>query len=59
MSDNFIILSAKLKGSKAVKNRIIKKQLELIERKKTSQPSQTKTCGSTFKNISKEKKRGC
>ena len=27
-----------------------------MERKKISQPSQIKTCGSTFKNISKEKK---
>ncbi len=56
LSEDFIILSAKLKGSKAVKNTIEKKQLDFIERKKTSQPSRTKTCGSTFKNISKEKK---
>ena len=27
-----------------------------MQRKKRSQPSQIKTCGSTFKNISKEKK---
>ena len=33
----------------------MKKQLELIE-EKLSQPSQIKTCGSTFKNISKDKK---
>ena len=56
LSEDFIILSAKLKGSKGVKNSIEKKQLDFIERKKTSQPSQIKTCGSTFKNISKEKK---
>ena len=31
-------------------------QLKLIEMKKQSQPSQIKTCGSTFKNISKDKK---
>ena len=33
-----------------------KKQKKLIEQKKISQPSQIKTCGSTFKNISNEKK---
>ena len=33
----------------------MKKQIYL-ERKKLSQPSQAKTCGSTFKNISNEKK---
>ena len=50
------ILSAKLKGSKGKKEEIEKFQTELIEKKKISQPSQIKTCGSTFKNISKEKK---
>ena len=35
---------------------IEKKQKKLIEQKKISQPSQIKTCGSTFKNISNEKK---
>ena len=33
-----------------------KKQIEMIERKKLTQPSQIKTCGSTFKNINKDKK---
>ena len=33
-----------------------KNKLDLIEKKKQSQPSQIKTCGSTFKNISKDKK---
>ena len=28
----------------------------MIEKKKLSQPSQIKTCGSTFKNVSREKK---
>ena len=28
----------------------------MIEKKKLSQPSQIKTCGSTFKNLSSEKK---
>ena len=34
----------------------MKKTKKLIEQKKISQPSQIKTCGSTFKNISNEKK---
>ena len=38
------------------KEKIEKKQSELVKRKKLSQPSQIKTCGSTFKNINKEKK---
>ena len=56
MPDDLIIISAKLKGSIKKKNIIEKKQSDLISRKKTSQPSQIKTCGSTFKNISKDKK---
>ena len=56
LSNDFIILSAKLKCSLGKKNEIEKKQNELIERKKLSQPSQIKTCGSTFKNFSKNKK---
>lgn len=56
LSKDLIIISAKLKGLIGEKNTIIKKQSELIERKKLSQPSQVKTCGSTFKNISKNKK---
>ena len=32
--------------------------MNLLERKKLSQPSQIKTCGSTFKNIKNEKKPG-
>ncbi len=53
---NFIITSAKLKGTVAKKEEIEKKQNDFIKRKKLSQPSQIKTCGSTFKNISNEKK---
>ena len=45
-----------MKGSLDKKEKIEKKQSELVQRKKLSQPSQIKTCGSTFKNISKEKK---
>ena len=56
LNKDLIIISAKLKGSIQKKEKIEKKQLELINRKKTSQPSQIKTCGSTFKNISEDKK---
>ena len=66
LSDDLIIISAKLKGSIGKKNVIEKKQLNFIEIKKLSQPSQIKTCGSTFKNMSKDlkawkliKKAGC
>ena len=56
LSKDLIIISAKLKGSLEKKEKIEKKQYDLIQRKKLSQPSQIKTCGSTFKNLSKEKK---
>ena len=56
LPEDFIIISAKLKGSLDKKEKIEKKQSDLVQRKKLSQPSQIKTCGSTFKNISKEKK---
>ncbi len=56
LPEDLIIISAKLKGSLDKKEKIEKKQSELVQRKKLSQPSQIKTCGSTFKNISKEKK---
>ena len=56
LSDDLIFISAKLKGSINKKDTIEKKQSDLISRKKTSQPSQIKTCGSTFKNLSKDKK---
>ena len=56
LSEDLIIVSAKLKGSLDKKEKIEKKQNDLVQRKKKSQPSQIKTCGSTFKNISKEKK---
>ena len=52
---NHIIISAKLKGEIASKELIEKKQQELIERKKNSQPSKIKTGGSTFKNLSDKK----
>ena len=50
LSEDFIILSARLRGNISSKELIEKKQNELIERKKKSQPSQIKTGGSTFKN---------
>ena len=55
LEDNLIILSAKFKGCLSEKKNIENKQFQLIQRKKESQPSQVKTCGSTFKN-SKDKK---
>ena len=54
LRDDLIIISAKLKGCISEKNIIEQKQLNFIEIKKKSQPSQIKTCGSTFKNISKD-----
>ena len=56
LPDNLIIISAKLRCTITKKKEIEKKQSSLIEKKKLSQPSQIKTCGSTFKNISKDKK---
>ena len=56
LPDNLIILSAKFKGSISQKKEVEKKQLNFIAQKKLSQPSQIKTCGSTFKNVSKNKK---
>ena len=56
LPDDLIITSAKLKGTTSVKEIIEKKQNDFIKKKKTSQPNQIKTCGSTFKNISEDKK---
>ena len=56
LPDDIIIISAKFKCSVGKKEEIEKKQLNFIERKKLSQPSQIKTCGSTFKNINEGKK---
>jgi UDP-N-acetylmuramate dehydrogenase len=53
---DLIIISAKLRGLISNKNEIEKKQFSLMEKKKLSQPSQVKTCGSTFKNIDQNKK---
>ena len=56
LSDDLIIISAKFQGSIKKKEEIEKKQSDFNKRKKLSQPSQIKTCGSTFKNINKDKK---
>jgi len=56
LSRDLIILSVKLRCSIGKKIEIEEKQNDFIERKKLSQPSQVKTCGSTFKNISEDKK---
>ncbi len=56
LKDDLIIVSAKLKGSKGKREEIGKLQSKLIEKKKISQPSQIKTCGSTFKNTTSGKK---
>ena len=56
LPDDLIIISAKFQGLMSKKTEIEKKQTDFIKKKKLSQPSQIKTCGSTFKNISKEKK---
>ena len=55
LSDDLIIISAKLKGCISDKNIIEQKQLNFKEIKKKSQPSQVKTCGSTFKNSENKK----
>ena len=56
LNENLIITSAKFKGLVDKKENIEKTQSELFERKKLSQPSKIKTCGSTFKNVNKDKK---
>ena len=50
LRDNLLITSVKLIGTKCLKQKVKNKQEIMIERKKNSQPSQIKTCGSTFKN---------
>jgi UDP-N-acetylmuramate dehydrogenase len=55
LNQNLIITSVKLKGKVSSKELIQNKQQSLIEKKKNSQPSQIKTCGSTFKNTKNKK----
>ena len=56
LPDEFIITSIKLKGKTMPVEIIEKYQKELIQKKKLTQPSQIKTCGSTFKNLDSKKK---
>ncbi len=55
LSSKLIITSVKLKGVLENFKSIEKKQNDFIEKKKLSQPSQIKTCGSTFKNLDQKK----
>tara|TARA_B100001059_G_C17806917_1_gene569774 strand:+ start:375 stop:1277 length:903 start_codon:yes stop_codon:yes gene_type:complete len=55
LPNDIIILSAKFEGKHLPKEKVEEKQKSLIERKKNSQPSQIKTCGSTFKNTLNKK----
>ncbi len=52
---NLIIISANFEIKKGNKNKIYEKMNKYFQQKKESQPTQVKTCGSTFKNP-KEKK---
>ena len=52
---HYLIISAILKGKTGNRNEIEKKQLEMIKKKKLTQPLRVKTCGSTFKNPPNEK----
>ena len=55
LPNDLIILSAKFRGNKGEKKKIKEKVNQFIELKKKTQPSQIKTCGSTFKNPHNEK----
>jgi UDP-N-acetylmuramate dehydrogenase len=55
LPENLIILSAKLSAKNGDTKLINEKILKFKKEKKESQPSQIKTCGSTFKNY-KDKK---
>ena len=55
IEQKLIILSAILKGKKSNKNHVLEKTARFIKKKKESQPTQVKTCGSTFKNPENKK----
>jgi UDP-N-acetylmuramate dehydrogenase len=55
LDKQLIFISATFKGKVGKKNDIQKKINNLFEKKKKDQPSQIKTCGSTFKNPKKYK----
>ncbi len=50
LDSNLILVSATFQGVKKKKDEIQKKIQNFISKKKNSQPSRIKTCGSTFKN---------
>ena len=55
LDDNLIFISASFKGKKDNKSNIQKKINISVEKKKLTQPSKIKTCGSTFKNPKNKK----
>jgi len=55
LKENLIILSTVFKGKISDKKKIFEKQTNLINKKKESQPTRVKTCGSTFKNPANKK----
>ena len=55
LDNQLIFISATFKGKIGKKTDIQKKINNLVEKKKKDQPSQIKTCGSTFKNPEKYK----
>ena len=55
LDEKLIFISATFKGLNVSKTKIKKKMEELIQKKKETQPSKIKTCGSTFKNPENEK----
>ena len=55
LEKNLIFISATFKGKISNKSIIQKKINNFVERKKISQPSKIKTCGSTFKNPENKK----
>ncbi len=52
---DLVILSVIFKGQSGDKNEIENNRINLINKKKVSQPSKIKTCGSTFKNPQNKK----
>ena len=56
LKSDLIILNATFKGKKSDRKKILKKQEYLVKKKKESQPTRVKTCGSTFKNPVNNKK---
>ena len=55
LDNNLIFISATFRGKKENKKNIQNKINNLVEKKKSDQPSKIKTCGSTFKNPKNKK----